>query len=153
MSWRAGAGDFRLPEGSRSTCRTTARASTSSSRGRCAGAVRGHLCALPRRVHLPARGAGRHRAHAGRGGRRPTSGALREEDIGLAYYEGDEIDLTPLVHEQTLARPADPPAVHRGVSWAVLALRREPERRPVRLSRQRRRADGLAALQTLLRER
>jgi|SRR5215468_914144 len=32
----------------------------------------------------------------------PRSGALREEDIGLAEYQGDEIDLTPLVHEQTL---------------------------------------------------
>jgi uncharacterized protein len=29
-------------------------------------------------------------------------GAVREEEIGLAAYEGDEIDLTPLVHEQTL---------------------------------------------------
>jgi len=32
----------------------------------------------------------------------PRSGALREEDLGLSYYEGEEIDLTPLVHEQTL---------------------------------------------------
>jgi uncharacterized protein len=39
----------------------------------------------------------------------PTSGALREEDIGLAYYDGDEIDLSPLVHEQTLlALPTRP---------------------------------------------
>jgi uncharacterized protein len=39
----------------------------------------------------------------------PVSGALREEDIGLAYYEGDEIDLTPLVHEQALlALPTRP---------------------------------------------
>ena len=30
------------------------------------------------------------------------SGALREEDIGLSVYEGDEIDLTPLVHEQAI---------------------------------------------------
>jgi uncharacterized protein len=29
-------------------------------------------------------------------------GAVREEEIGLAAYEGDEIDLTPLVHEQAL---------------------------------------------------
>ncbi len=37
------------------------------------------------------------------------SGVLREEDIGLAYYEGDAIDLTPLVHEQALlALPTRP---------------------------------------------
>lgn len=30
------------------------------------------------------------------------AGLLREEDIGLAYYDGDEIDVTPLVHEQAL---------------------------------------------------
>ena len=32
----------------------------------------------------------------------PRSGVLREEDIGLSTYEGDEIDLTPLVHEQAI---------------------------------------------------
>jgi len=32
----------------------------------------------------------------------PRSGGLREEDIGLSVYEGDEIDLTPLVHEQAI---------------------------------------------------
>ena len=32
----------------------------------------------------------------------PRSGALREEDIGLSVYEGDEIDLTPLIHEQAI---------------------------------------------------
>ena len=29
-------------------------------------------------------------------------GALRDDEIGLAYYEGEEVDLTPLVHEHTL---------------------------------------------------
>ncbi len=29
-------------------------------------------------------------------------GALREDEIGLAWYEGDEIDLTPLVQERAL---------------------------------------------------
>jgi uncharacterized protein len=39
----------------------------------------------------------------------PRSGGLRAEDIGLAYYEGDEIDLTPLVYEQALlALPTRP---------------------------------------------
>src|SRR5262249_1392281 len=38
-----------------------------------------------------------------------ASGGLHEEDLGLAYYEGDEIDLTPLVHEQALlALPTRP---------------------------------------------
>ena len=32
----------------------------------------------------------------------PRSGGLRQEDIGLSVYEGDEIDLTPLVHEQAI---------------------------------------------------
>ena len=40
-------------------------------------------------------------------GPRPTT--LSEEDMALSYYEGDEIDLTPLVHEQTmLALPTRP---------------------------------------------
>jgi uncharacterized protein len=29
-------------------------------------------------------------------------GVVREDEIGLASYEGDEIDLTPLVHERAL---------------------------------------------------
>src|SRR5207253_6272284 len=34
---------------------------------------------------------------------------LSEDDLALSYYEGDEIDLTPLVHEQTiLALPTRP---------------------------------------------
>ena len=36
-------------------------------------------------------------------------GRLSADDLALSYYEGDEIDLTPLVHEQTiLALPTRP---------------------------------------------
>jgi len=36
-------------------------------------------------------------------------GAVREEEIGLASYDGDEIDLAPLIEEQTLlALPTRP---------------------------------------------
>ena len=83
----------------------------------------------------------------------PTSGALREDDIGLAYYDGDEIDLTPLVHEHTLLALPTRPLCARGVSRALLALRREPQCRPVWLSRQRDGCDAWRCSQTLLRER
>ena len=68
-----------------------------------------HLCALPgasttsRSTPLPLVLVRRAAAAA------PRAGLLREEDIGLAYYEGEEIDLTPLVHEQALlALPTRP---------------------------------------------
>ena len=38
-----------------------------------------------------------------------ASASSREDDLGLGFYEGDEIDLTPLVHEQAiLALPTRP---------------------------------------------
>jgi uncharacterized protein len=38
-----------------------------------------------------------------------ASARLSADDLALSYYEGDEIDLTPLVHEQTiLALPTRP---------------------------------------------
>lgn len=80
------------------------------------------------------------------------SGALREEDIGLAEYEGDEIDLTPLVHEQTLlALPTRALCMEqcRGLCPRCGAnLNAGPCSCPASVA-----AGGLAALQTLLRER
>jgi uncharacterized protein len=82
----------------------------------------------------------------------PTSGALREEDIGLAYYDGDEIDLTPLVHEQTLlALPTRPLCAEecRGLCPRCGAnLNADPCDCPASVTGGR-----LAVLQTLLRER
>jgi uncharacterized protein len=82
----------------------------------------------------------------------PRSGALREEDIGLAEYEGDEIDVTPLVHEQTLlALPTRALCTEecRGLCARCGAnLNAGPCGCPASVS-----AGGLAALQTLLRER
>jgi uncharacterized protein len=82
----------------------------------------------------------------------PHSGALREEDIGLAYYTGDEIDLTPLVHEQMLlALPTRPLCTEqcRGLcSRCGANLNAGPCGCPVSVTGGR-----LAALQTLLRER
>jgi uncharacterized protein len=82
----------------------------------------------------------------------PTSGALREEDIGLAYYDGDEIDLTPLVHEQTLlALPTRPLCGEecRGLcSRCGANLNAGPCGCPASVTGGR-----LAVLQTLLRER
>src|SRR4030095_11231060 len=82
----------------------------------------------------------------------PRSGALREEDIGLAEYEGDEIDLTPLVHEQTLtALPTRALCTEecRGLcSRCGANLNAGPCGCPATVA-----TGGLAALQTLLRER
>lgn len=82
----------------------------------------------------------------------PHTGPLREEDIGLAYYQGDEIDLTPLVHEQTLlALPTRPLCTEecRGLcSRCGANLNAGPCGCPASAT-----AGGLAALQTLLRER
>jgi uncharacterized protein len=82
----------------------------------------------------------------------PRSGALRAEDIGLAYYEGDEIDLTPLVHEQTLlALPTRPLCSEqcRGLcSRCGANLNAGPCGCPAGVT-----AGRLAALQSLLRER
>jgi uncharacterized protein len=80
------------------------------------------------------------------------SGALREEDIGLAEYEGDEIDLTPLVHEQTLlALPTRALCTEqcRGLCARCGAnLNAGPCDCPAGVT-----AGPLAVLQTLLRER
>ena len=82
----------------------------------------------------------------------PRKGALREEDIGLAYYAGDEIDLTPLVHEQTLlALPTRPLCTEQcqGLcSRCGANLNAGPCGCPTNVTGGR-----LAALQTLLRER
>src|SRR5215831_17945422 len=81
----------------------------------------------------------------------PRSGALREEDIGLSVYEGDEIDLTPLVHEQTiLALPTRPLCAEecRGLCPRCGAnLNAGPCGCPVSVTGGR-----LAVLETLLRE-
>jgi uncharacterized protein len=80
------------------------------------------------------------------------SGVLREEDIGLAEYEGDEIDLTPIVHEQTLlALPIRALCTEdcRGLcSRCGANLNAGPCGCPAIVA-----TGGLAALQTLLRAR
>jgi uncharacterized protein len=80
------------------------------------------------------------------------SRALREEDIGLSVYEGDEIDLTPLVHEQTiLALPTRPLCAEecRGLCPRCGAnLNAGPCGCPTGMAESR-----LAALETLLRGR
>lgn len=82
----------------------------------------------------------------------PRSGVLREEDIGLSTYEGDEIDLTPLVHEQAiLALPTRPLCAEecRGLcSRCGANLNAGPCGCPTSMAEPR-----LAALQTLLRGR
>ncbi len=82
----------------------------------------------------------------------PHTGPLREDDIGLAEYEGDEIDLTPLVHEQTLlALPIRALCTEecRGLcSRCGANLNAGPCGCPASVM-----TGSLAALQTLLRER
>ena len=74
------------------------------------GEVPGRVCALPGGVS--ASRSTRRFAFVltpRRGGDAARGRAAREDDLGLGFYEGDEIDLTPLVHEQTmLALPTRP---------------------------------------------
>jgi uncharacterized protein len=82
----------------------------------------------------------------------PHTGPLRDEDIGLAYYQGEEIDLTPLIHEQALlALPTRPLCTEacRGLCPRCGAnLNAGPCGCPAASG-----AGRLAVLQTLLRER
>jgi uncharacterized protein len=79
-------------------------------------------------------------------------GALREDEIGLAWYEGDEIDLTPLVHEQALL--ALPTRVLCGESCRGLCPRCGGNLNAGPCDCPAATPDGpLAALQTILRDR
>src|SRR5262245_44735147 len=109
--------------------------------GRCARCLGDYAFALdvPVAIVLPAAA-------------KPVPGARREADIGLAYYEGDEIDLTPLVHEQALlALPTRPLCAEdcRGLCPRCGAnLNAGPCGCPVSVA-----VGRLAVLETLLRER
>ncbi len=146
-----GAGDFRVPEGVAVDLRYhragldvfldgTVRAAVRGSCARCLAEYGFSLSAPVAIVLTPAAAA------------TPRSGILHEEDIGLAYYEGDEIDLAPLVHEQTLlALPTRPLCSEqcRGLcSRCGANLNAGPCGCPAAVG-----AGRLAALQTLLRER
>jgi uncharacterized protein len=146
-----GAGDFRVPEGIAvevSYHRAgldvfvdgAVRATVLGTCARCLGEYTFPLAAPITLVLTPAAAA------------TPRSGALREEDIGLASYEGDEIDLTPLVHEQTLlALPTRALCTEqcRGLcSRCGANLNAGPCGCPASVA-----TGGLAALHTLLRER
>jgi uncharacterized protein len=146
-----GAGDFRVPEGIAvevSYHRAgldvfvdgAVRATVRGTCARCLGEYTFPLAAPITLVLTPAAAA------------TPRSGALREEDIGLAEYEGDEIDLTPLVHEQTLlALPTRALCTEqcRGLcSRCGANLNAGPCGCPASVA-----TGGLAALHTLLRER
>lgn len=104
---KAGSGDFRLAEGIPVDLRHYRAGLDIVVEGDLRGSVHG-TCArclddytfpleFPFRVVLTPRNAG------------VDSGELDEEDLGIGFYEGEEIDVTALVHEQAiLALPTRP---------------------------------------------
>ena len=48
---------------------------------------------------------------------------LTADEMGLSFYSGEDIDLSPYVREQTLLAPAPAAAVQRELPWPVSRLR------------------------------